>query len=181
VLNKFTNNFPQTLLFELQAQSNTKITRVELLVDGDVVRTDPSPSPQVSFTLIQTWKATPGTHTLGVRAYNTSGAASDPAAGDLLFALLKVFTERQPTFLSTHNNTLHLCMEWLPKINRALAVRFCSCMLNAALARPADVYNRWLKPQNCWKERKFTVEFRSGFARPPRPRLWPREWATLTR
>jgi len=56
------------------------ITRVELLVDGAVVRTDPSPSPQVSFTLIQTWKATPGTHTISVRAYNTSGAVSDPAA-----------------------------------------------------------------------------------------------------
>lgn len=56
------------------------ITRVELLVDGTVVRTDPSPAPQVSFTLIQTWKATPGTHTLSVRAYNTAGAVSDPAA-----------------------------------------------------------------------------------------------------
>jgi hypothetical protein len=56
------------------------IARVELLIDGTVVRTDPSPSPQVSFTLIQTWKATPGTHTISVRAYNTSGAVSDPAA-----------------------------------------------------------------------------------------------------
>lgn len=56
------------------------ITRVELQVDGTVVRTDPSPSPQVSFTLIQTWKATPGTHTLSVRAYNTAGVVSDPAA-----------------------------------------------------------------------------------------------------
>jgi len=56
------------------------VARVELLVDGNLVRTDPSPSPQVSFTLIQTWKAIPGTHTLSVRAYNTSGAVSDPAA-----------------------------------------------------------------------------------------------------
>jgi len=56
------------------------IARVELLVDGTVVRTDPSPTPQVSFTLIQTWKAKPGTHTLTVRAYNTAGAVSDPAA-----------------------------------------------------------------------------------------------------
>lgn len=56
------------------------IVRVELLVDGVVVRTDPSPTPQVSFTLIQTWRATPGTHTISVRAYNTAGAVSDPAA-----------------------------------------------------------------------------------------------------
>lgn len=62
------------------ATDSTGITRVELLVDGTVVRTDPSPTPQVSFTLIQTWRATPGTHTLSVRAYNTAGVVSDPAA-----------------------------------------------------------------------------------------------------
>jgi hypothetical protein len=56
------------------------IVRVELLVDGNVVRTDPAPSPQVSYMLIQTWKATQGNHTLSVRAYNTSNTMSDPAA-----------------------------------------------------------------------------------------------------
>ncbi len=56
------------------------ITRVELVVDGTVVRTDPVPAPQVSYPLIQTWKATAGAHTLTVRAYNTSNNASDPAA-----------------------------------------------------------------------------------------------------
>jgi hypothetical protein len=56
------------------------ITRVELIVDGTVVRTDPVPAPQVSYPLIQTWKATAGAHTLTVRAYNNSNNASDPAA-----------------------------------------------------------------------------------------------------
>ncbi len=56
------------------------ISRVELIVDGAVVRTDPVPAPQVSYPLIQTWKATAGKHTLSVRAYNTSNNASDPAA-----------------------------------------------------------------------------------------------------
>ncbi len=56
------------------------VTLVELIVDGAVVRTDPSPNPQVSFTLIQTWKATPGAHTIHIRAYNTAKAVSEPAA-----------------------------------------------------------------------------------------------------
>lgn len=56
------------------------ILRVELLVDGQVVRTDTAPSPQNQFTLVQTWKATQGSHTLLVRAYNTQNAGSDPAA-----------------------------------------------------------------------------------------------------
>lgn len=57
------------------------IVRVELAVDGVTVRTDTPPIPQgqASFTLIQKWKATPGTHTLSVRAFNASGVASDPA------------------------------------------------------------------------------------------------------
>lgn len=56
------------------------VVRVELVVDGNVIRVDPSPTAQgqLNFTLIQTWKATPGTHTITVRAYNTAGVVSDP-------------------------------------------------------------------------------------------------------
>ena len=56
------------------------IVRVELSVDGTVVHTDPSPSPQRSFTVIQTWTATAGTHVISVRAVNATGVLSDPAA-----------------------------------------------------------------------------------------------------
>ncbi|HEX7593689.1 MAG TPA: NBR1-Ig-like domain-containing protein, partial [Anaerolineae bacterium] len=56
------------------------IVRVELTVDGAVVRNDTAPAPQANYSLIQTWKATPGSHTLIVRAYNAAGVASDPAA-----------------------------------------------------------------------------------------------------
>ncbi len=58
------------------------VTRVELSVDGTAVRIDPSPMPpgQPSFTLIQTWQAKAGTHTLSVRAYNAAGVASDPVS-----------------------------------------------------------------------------------------------------
>ena len=60
---------------------NAGIVRVELLVDGATVRADAPPiaTGQTSFTLIQKWKATAGSHTLSVRAFNTSGGASDPA------------------------------------------------------------------------------------------------------
>ena len=58
------------------------IVRVELLVDDLLVRTDSSPSAQgpAAVTLTQTWKATPGTHILLVRAYNAAGNVSNPAA-----------------------------------------------------------------------------------------------------
>jgi hypothetical protein len=56
------------------------VVRVELLVDGQIVRTDAPPSPQQQFTLVQTWKATPGTHTLIVKSYNAANNVSDPAA-----------------------------------------------------------------------------------------------------
>jgi hypothetical protein len=57
------------------------IVRVELAVDGATVRTDAPPiaQGQISFSLVQRWKATAGAHMLSVRAYNASGAASDPA------------------------------------------------------------------------------------------------------
>lgn len=56
------------------------IAKVELLVDGAVVRTDPSPTAQVSFTVIQNWVATPGTHTLAVHAINTQNVVNEPAS-----------------------------------------------------------------------------------------------------
>ena len=56
------------------------IANVELSVDGNIVRTDPSPAPQNSFTVNQSWTATPGAHVITVRAFNTANVASDPAA-----------------------------------------------------------------------------------------------------
>lgn len=62
------------------ATDSSGISRVELYVDGSIVRTDSPPGKsQSSFTLIQTWKAVAGSHTLSVRAYNAADNASDPA------------------------------------------------------------------------------------------------------
>lgn len=56
------------------------IVRVELAVDGAIVRADAPPVPQgqTSFSLVQQWKAVVGTHTLSVRAFNSTGGASEP-------------------------------------------------------------------------------------------------------
>lgn len=56
------------------------VARVELLIDGQSIRTDTSPNPQNQFTLIQTWQATAGTHTVAVRAYDVQNNVSNPAA-----------------------------------------------------------------------------------------------------
>ncbi len=56
------------------------IVRVELAVDNNVVRTDPFTQPQTTAILVQTWTATPGTHTITVRAVNTANVSSDPAS-----------------------------------------------------------------------------------------------------
>jgi cellulose 1,4-beta-cellobiosidase len=59
------------------------ITRVELLVDEVLYRTDSSPSAEgeKSLAMAQTWTAAdPGMHTISVIAYNVDGAASEPWA-----------------------------------------------------------------------------------------------------
>ena len=56
------------------------IVRVELVVDSNVVRNDAAPNPQSNFSIIQTWKATPGARVIAVRAYNSNGSVSDLSA-----------------------------------------------------------------------------------------------------
>jgi len=56
------------------------VTRVELWVDGALVRSDQSPIPQPVFSLVQRWTPPgPGSHTVEVRAYNVDGVPSEPA------------------------------------------------------------------------------------------------------
>ncbi|MEW5719423.1 MAG: Ig-like domain-containing protein [Chloroflexota bacterium] len=58
------------------------IVRVELLVDGQSIRSDPIPSgkSQPHFQVVQTWNATtPGAHIVVVRATNEAGATSESA------------------------------------------------------------------------------------------------------
>lgn len=70
----------ESVAIQSTSTDSAGILRVELLVDGTVVRTDSTPGPQQSFTLLQTWMATPGTHTIAVRAFNTVNVGSNPTA-----------------------------------------------------------------------------------------------------
>ena len=56
------------------------IVRVELSVDSNLVRTDPLAKSQTIAVVVQTWTATPGVHTITVRAVNTSDISSAPAS-----------------------------------------------------------------------------------------------------
>ncbi|MBI3914076.1 MAG: hypothetical protein HY327_07810 [Chloroflexi bacterium] len=69
------------LLIQTQSTDKSGISRVDLLVDGVVVKSDAPPiAGQDAFTLIQKWVAIPGAHILVVRAYNDKGVASEPAS-----------------------------------------------------------------------------------------------------
>jgi hypothetical protein len=63
------------------ATDPTGIVRVELLVNGAIITTDSPPvaQGQSSFSVAQKWKATPGNHTIIVRAANAGGITSNPA------------------------------------------------------------------------------------------------------
>lgn len=79
------------------------IIRVELSVDGSVVSTDAPPVPkgQTSFTLVQRWKATAGSHTLSVRAFNSLAQASDPALVTILVSSASGSVTPLPTAIAT--------------------------------------------------------------------------------
>ncbi len=68
------------VVIESTSEDARAVLRVEVLVDGIVIRTDNAPTPQgvPSFPLAHKWKATRGAHTLSVRAYNIAGQVSDP-------------------------------------------------------------------------------------------------------
>jgi hypothetical protein len=84
VINAPLNNaqFKEGDLVTVQSTSTdqTGIVRVELSVDNYVVRTDPIAKPQTTAIMVQTWTATAGTHTITVRAVNTSDLSSTPAS-----------------------------------------------------------------------------------------------------
>ena len=70
------------------AEASSGVARVDLLVNGQVVRSDSPPEGTPStFPLVQSWTpATTGDVTISVIAYDTDGAASEPAAVTLTVA-----------------------------------------------------------------------------------------------
>jgi hypothetical protein len=69
----------QELTIQSEAKDSKGITRFELDADGQVVFTANVDPPRASVVAPLTWKATSGTHILGVRALNVDNVMSDPA------------------------------------------------------------------------------------------------------
>jgi len=56
------------------------VAKVELWVDGSLVRSDVNPQRQPAFSVTQEWTAAIlGSHSMTVKAYNVAGRVSDPA------------------------------------------------------------------------------------------------------
>jgi hypothetical protein len=56
------------------------VAKVELWVDGSLVRSDVNPQRQPAFSITQEWTAAIlGSHSVTVKAYNVAGRVSDPA------------------------------------------------------------------------------------------------------
>ncbi len=98
----------EEVLVQSTAKDQAGIVRVELAVDGTSYRTDTPPvsQGQAAFSVVQKWVATPGNHTLSVRAFNTSGAASDLALVTVSVAASSASAQPSPTSASLGSETL---------------------------------------------------------------------------
>jgi hypothetical protein len=70
----------QTIAIHSSATDVKGVTRVELWVDGSLLRSDVSLQQQPTFSVIQEWTAAVlGSHSVTVKAYGAAGRVSDPA------------------------------------------------------------------------------------------------------
>ena len=70
----------QTVAIQSSATDAKGVTRVELWVDGSLVRFDVDPQQQPTLSVTQEWTAAVlGSHSVVVKAYNATGRVSDPA------------------------------------------------------------------------------------------------------
>ena len=70
----------ETIVIQSNATDVKGVTRIELWVDGSLVRSDDNPQQQPTFGVTQEWTAAVlGSHSVTVKAYNAAGRVSDPA------------------------------------------------------------------------------------------------------
>lgn len=70
----------ETVAIQSSATDAKGVTRIELWVDGSLVRSDVSPQQQPAFNVTQEWTAAVlGSHSVTVKASNAAGRVSDPA------------------------------------------------------------------------------------------------------
>lgn len=70
----------ETVVIQSSATDVRGVTRIELWVDGLLVRSEVNPQQQPAFSVTQGWTATVlGSHSVTIKAYNAAGQVSDPA------------------------------------------------------------------------------------------------------
>jgi hypothetical protein len=68
------------VVFQSSATDVKGVAKVELWVDGSLVRSDVNPQRQPAFSITQEWTAAIlGSHSVTIKAYNVAGRVSDPA------------------------------------------------------------------------------------------------------
>jgi len=89
----------ETVAIQSSATDVKGVTRVELWVDGSLVRSDVNPQQQPAFSVTQEWMAAIlGSHSVTVKAYNAAGRVSDPAT--IIVNVVEEATAATPTTLA---------------------------------------------------------------------------------
>jgi len=95
------------------------VAKVELWVDGSLVRSDVNPQRQPAFSVTQEWTAAIlGSHSVTVKAYNVTGRVSDPAT-----VTVNVIEEVTATSIPLPSVTLPPGAPWAAITARVLNVR----------------------------------------------------------
>jgi len=109
----------ETVAIQSSATDAKGVTRVELWVDGLLLRSDVNPQRQPAFSATQEWTATIlGSHSVTVKAYNVAGQVSDPTT-----VIVNVIEEVTVTPVLRASVTVPPGVPWAAITARVLNVR----------------------------------------------------------
>jgi hypothetical protein len=109
----------ETVAIQSSATDAKGVTRVELWVDGSLLRSDVNPQRQPAFSVTQEWTAAIlGSHSVTVKAYNVAGQVSDPTT-----VTVNVIEEVTVTPIPRASVTLPPGAPWAAITARVLNVR----------------------------------------------------------
>jgi len=109
----------ETVAIQSSATDAKGVTRVELWVDGSLLRSDVNPQRQPAFSVTQEWTAAIlGRHSVTVKAYNVTRQVSDPTT-----VTVNVIEEATVTPIPRASVTLPPGVPWAAITARVLNVR----------------------------------------------------------
>jgi hypothetical protein len=110
----------ETVAIQSNATDVKGVTRVELWVDGSLIRSDVNPQRQPAFSVTQEWTAAVlGSHSVTVKSYNAAGRVSDPAT--VIVNVVEEVTAATPT--TPARVTLPPGVPWAAITARVLNIR----------------------------------------------------------